>query len=243
MFEPRTYRKFMTASDLETFEVRVEETDLQIAAERDLSGAALSAIHRIRGMLEHFLEGHPKFGTTLDPFPECNRSWPREIQAMIRAGRAAGTGPMSAVAGCVAEYVGKALLGETEQVIVENGGDLFLVSNVERTLAIYAGDDNPLSMQRGLRIRPELTPLGICTSSGTVGHSLSLGLADAAVVLAEDTALADAVATSTGNMVARREDVDPALDWALSVPGVLGCAVVLGETLGARGDGIDLVEL
>lgn len=242
MFEPRTYRKFMTASGLETFEVLVEDTDLQVAADRDLSGAAISAVHRIRGMLEHFIEGHPSFATTLDPFPECNRSWPREAQAMVRAGRAAGTGPMSALDGCVAEYVGKALLGESEQVIVENQGDIFLVSTVERTLAVYAGEDNPVSMQRGIRIRPEETPLGICTSSGTVGQSLSLGLADAAVAVSTDTALADAVATAMGNMVARRDDIRSAMDWALSVPGIRGCVLVLGDAFEVGG-ALELVEL
>jgi ApbE superfamily uncharacterized protein (UPF0280 family) len=243
VFEPRTYRKFVTANGLETFEVRVEETDLQIAAERDLSGAALSAIHRIRGVLKHFIQDHPAFETALDPFAECDRSWPHEIQSMIRAGRVAGTGPMAAVAGCVAEYVGNALLESSNQVIVENGGDIFLASTAERTLALYAGELNPLSMQLGLRIPPSLTPLGVCTSSGTIGHSLSLGMADAAVAVSRSTPLADAVATSLGNRVSRAADIEAGLDWALSVPGVLGAVLIVGESLGVRGEHLELVEL
>ncbi|MHC4874141.1 MAG: UPF0280 family protein [Planctomycetota bacterium] len=242
MFEPRTYRKFVTASGLETFEVRVEETDLQIAAERDLSGAALSAIHRVRGILKHFIEDHPKFETTLDPYPELHREWPHEIQNMIKAGRAAGTGPMSAVAGCISEYVGKALLAESDQVIVENGGDVFVASSEERILAVFAGD-SPLSMQIGLKINPENTPIGICTSSGTVGHSLSLGMADAAIILAEQTALADAVATAAGNRVSKEKDIEPTLDWAFNIDGVRGAVLVVGETIGARGEIIELVNL
>lgn len=242
MFEPRTYRKFVTATGLETFEVRVEETDLQIAAERDLSGAALSAIYRIRGILEHFIELHPDFSTTLDPYERLDRTWPHEIQTMIRASRTAETGPMAAVAGSVAEYVGKALCGESDQVIVENGGDVFIATSGERNLAIFAGE-SPLSMQMGLRIAPELTPLGVCTSSGTVGHSLSLGMADAAVVLSNSTPLADAVATAVGNRVAKPKDVETALDWALSLDGVLGAVIIIGETLGARGEAVELVSL
>lgn len=242
MFEPRTYRKFVTATGLETFEVRIEETDLQIAAERDLSGAALSAIHRVRGILKHFIEIHPKFETTLDPYPELHREWPHEVQNMIKAGRAAGTGPMSAVAGCISEYVGKALLAESDQVIVENGGDVFISSKEERTLAIYAGD-SPLSMQLGIKIPAENTPLGICTSSGTVGHSLSLGMADAAIIIAEQAPLADAVATATGNRVAKQKDIEPALDWALTIDGVMGAVIIVGDTIGARGEIVELVNL
>lgn len=242
MFEPRTYRKFVTATGLETFEVRVEETDLQIAADRDLSGAALSAIHRIRGILNDFIESHPEFATTLDPYPRLDRAWPHEIQTMIRAARIAETGPMASVAGRVAEYVGKALLGESEQVIVENGGDIFLASSVERNLAIFAGE-SPMSMQLGIKIPPELTPLGVCTSSGTVGHSLSLGVADAAVVMAQNATLADAVATALGNRIGKTKDIEPALEWALANEDVLGAVVIVGETLGVRGEAIELVNL
>jgi hypothetical protein len=243
MFEPRTYRKFMTASGLETFEVQVEEVNLQIAAERDLSGAALSAIHRIRNILEQFIERHPDFETRLDPYDELDWNWPHEIQAMIRAGRAGGTGPMATLGGCIAEYVGEALLPESEQVVVENGGDVFIASNIVRTLAIYAGEENPHSMRKGVRIRPEHTPMGICTSSSVVGGHLSLGETDASVVLARDALLADAIVTTMGDRVGRREDIGPALDWACSVEGVLGAVVVLGDQFDSKGEAVDIVDL
>jgi hypothetical protein len=242
MFEPRTYRKFVTANGLETFEVRVEETDLQIAADRDLSGAALSAIHRIRGTLEQFIENHPKFETTLSPYPELKRNWPHEIQSMIKASRAAGTGPMASVAGCISEFVGKSLLTMSEQVIVENGGDIFVASNTDRTLAIYAGE-SPVSMKVGVKISASETPLGICTSSGTVGHSLSLGMCDAAVIVSRNTSLADAVATAMGNRISKPREVEDSLNWALNIPGVLGAVIVIGETIGARGEIVELVNL
>ncbi|MCA1989441.1 MAG: hypothetical protein LDL07_09915, partial [Desulfarculus sp.] len=85
-------------------------------------------------------------------------------------------------------------------------------------------------------------PLAVCTSSGTVGHSLSLGRADAATILAKDAALADAAATALGNRVRTAADLATALDWAQGVPGVLGALVIKGSQLAAWGE-VELVRL
>ena len=84
--------------------------------------------------------------------------------------------------------------------------------------------------------------MGICTSSATVGHSLSLGAADAAVILANSAALADAVATRVGNRIQQKGDIPAALELAQSIPGVTGALVVLGGDLGAWGD-LEMVDL
>jgi len=220
----------------------MKETDLHILAEKDLRVEAAHLVAQYRNQLESYIARNPRFLKALNPL-DGDPLAPPLIKEMMKAALAAGVGPMAAVAGCVAEYVGKALLSETDQVIVENGGDIFLSSTVERTLAIYAGEDNPLSMRMGLRIPAELNPLGICTSSGVVGHSLSLGLADAAMVISVDTALSDAAATALGNRITKPKDVEPGLDWALSLKGVIGAVVILGDTLGVRGEALELVEL
>jgi hypothetical protein len=142
---------------------------------------------------------------------------------------------MAAVAGAVAEQVGRALLAETGQVIVENGGDIFLYSTRVRTAAIYAGS-SPLSGRLGLRVSRTEQALGLCTSSGTVGPSLSLGRADAAMVLATSAALADAAATALGNRVQSENDIAGALEHLQTIEGVLGGAVIIGEHLGAWGE-------
>jgi len=160
---------------------------------------------------------------------------------MVEAARACGVGPMAAVAGAVAEAVGRALLAENQQVIVENGGDIFLQTKTPRVAAIYAGA-SPLSGKVGVRISRVGQPLGVCTSSGTVGHSLSFGKADAAIVLAESAALADAAATALGNRVQTADDIDPALVWLRGIEGALGGAVVVGDKLGAWGE-VELVRL
>jgi uncharacterized protein len=148
---------------------------------------------------------------------------------------------MAAVAGAVAERVGRALAAEfgCREAIVENGGDLWLLFEEAIDISVYAGS-SPLSERVGVSIQPALSPLGVCTSSGTVGPSLSLGLADAAMVAARDAASADAWATATGNAVTDGDDIGAALalaDGALAAGGrgIISVLVVKDGTMGIRG--------
>lgn len=163
---------------------------------------------------------------------------------MLKAAAAAGVGPMAAVAGAIAEYVGKGLLAAgQDEIIVENGGDIFLQRRAECIAAIFAGQ-SPLNQKVGIKIPPDRMPLGICTSSGSIGHSLSLGLADSVTVLASSVPLADAAATRIGNEVSgeSQEIISRALEVARSIPGLLGVVIIHGEQMGAWGD-INLVRL
>ncbi len=142
---------------------------------------------------------------------------------------------MAAVAGAVAQHVGDGLLNLSDEVIVENGGDVFVMADGIMTLGIYAGD-TPLGGKLGIRIDCAGSPLGVCTSSAVIGHSLSLGKADAAVVISRSCTLADAVATATANRVQSPKDVSSAVDFAREIPGVLGVVVIAGEKICAWGD-------
>jgi ApbE superfamily uncharacterized protein (UPF0280 family) len=153
---------------------------------------------------------------------------------MAAASSKVGVGPMAAVAGAFAEHVGKGLLRYSDEVIVENGGDIYIRSKKSRLIGVYAGD-SPLSGKVALRIEPGDTPLGVCTSSGTVGHSLSFGRADAAIVLAQSAALADAAATAVGNLVQSEEDLARAVDFVKPVEGIMGIAVIMGGKMAAWG--------
>jgi uncharacterized protein len=238
--QPRTYRTRMGREGLVAFRVGVKETDLMILAQRDLSGESYEAIIQERQQLEAYIQQHPDFLTTLSPWPPDLYA-PALVREMIRAGAAAGVGPMAAVAGAIAARVGQALLAFTDEVIVENGGDIFMHLRRPATISLYAGR-SPLSNKLGLKIPPEPEAWGVCTSSGTVGHSLSLGRADAACVVAADTALADACATALGNRVTDASAINAALDWLGGIPGLTGALVVVGEHLGAWGQ-IELVPL
>jgi len=149
-------------------------------------------------------------------------------------------GPMAAVAGAIAEAVGRELLNFSSEVIVENGGDIFLCHKKTRHIGIYAGD-SPLSGKLALEIEPEDTPLGVCTSSGTVGHSLSFGKADAAIVISPSTALADAAATAVGNLVKTAEDMPRAIEFVREVEGLTGIAIIVGDKMAVWGK-INLVR-
>ena len=124
---------------------------------------------------------------------------------------------------------------------MENGGDLYLKIAAPATVSLFAGK-SPLSHRVGLKIDPELSPLGVCTSSGTVGHSFSFGRADAACILARTAALADAAASGLGNRVQNAGDIAAALEWVAKVPDLLGAVVIVGEKLGAWGR-VELVPL
>jgi ApbE superfamily uncharacterized protein (UPF0280 family) len=233
MYEPRTYRHWIKDSDLVSFDVTVKETDLQIRAPRNLRAKALRAVAKYRTPLEEYIESHPFFFSSLEPC-SVEEDAPSIVRDMAQAAQIVGVGPMAAVAGAVAEAVGKDLLAYVPEIIVENGGDIFMKISRTRLIGIYA-DKSSLTGKIALEIGPEETPLGICTSSGTVGHSLSLGTADAVIVLSRSTALADAAATAIGNSVRTVEDVDAGIDQAQAIDGLAGVVVIKGEEVGLWG--------
>lgn len=234
MFEERLYRNRFKGINLTFFNVCILETDLCIGACSDLHEQAYNIAGKYRLQIEEYVKSHPDFLTSLIPVEPAPGA-PYIITAMCGAARKAGVGPMAAVAGALSEVTGKELLRLSDEVIVENGGDIFMSTKAVRRVGIFAGK-SPLSEKLALEIMPEKSPLGICTSSGTVGHSLSFGKADAALVVSADTFLADAVATALGNRVNSPEDMEAALEFASGVEGVEGALVIIGDKLGAWGD-------
>jgi ApbE superfamily uncharacterized protein (UPF0280 family) len=234
MYEKRTYRNLVRTDDLVQFEVIVKETDLLIRAEKDLFRQAKDSVLKYRNQIETYMAMNPDFERSLIPIEEVSHV-PEIISEMIRMASLTGVGPMAAVAGAIAEAVFRDLLPLSREVIIENGGDIYLATAKERVIGIYAGP-SPLSMKIGIVIEPRKTPLAICTSSGTVGHSLSFGKADAVCVLSPSGALADAAATAIGNMVRAPEDIERGLERGRELAGVSGVLIIIGEKMGAWGD-------
>jgi ApbE superfamily uncharacterized protein (UPF0280 family) len=154
---------------------------------------------------------------------------------MMKVSQVAGVGPMAAVAGALAEYVGQDLLKLTPNVIVENGGDIFLKSKDEINIGIFAGDSS-FSEKLALKIRPEEMPIGICTSSATVGPSLSFGIADAVCVKSKSAAMADAAATMIGNLVKTKKDIKKAISGGSQIKDVLGILIIVENEMGLWGE-------
>lgn len=234
MYEERTYRDLVKTDDLVKFEVIVKETDLLVRADKDLSQETRESVLGYRHQLETYIAMNPEFEKSLVPLRD-DPHVPEIIQQMIRTSRLANVGPMAAVAGAMAESVSKDLLKLSKEVIVENGGDIYLASSKERIIGIYAGN-SPFSLKIGIIVSPEETPLGVCTSSGTVGHSLSFGKADAVCILSKSGALADAAATSVGNIVQGKNDIKLGLERGKEIEGVLGMLIIVGEKIGVWGN-------
>jgi ApbE superfamily uncharacterized protein (UPF0280 family) len=239
-YQERFYRTRIASSDWVSFTVQVKESDLWIRARRDLAEEAYERLFRHRQGLEEYIRQHPEFEEALTPLPPDPLA-PAIIRDMLAAGRTAGVGPMAAVAGAVAQYVGNDLLALSSEIIIENGGDLFIFCRESLTVGLFAGA-SPLSQRIGVSLPPAAGPVGLCTSSGTVGHSLSFGRADAVTVLSSSAILADAAATAVGNRVRTRQDLSEAIAFAQTIPGVDGVLIVLGDQLGLWGD-LEIVSL
>lgn len=238
-YEPRTYRRTAKPPSLACFDVAIKETDLQICAARDLTDLAEDLIVRARWEIEGFIRAHPHFRETMQPM-DVPESAPDIVKRMADAGRLARVGPMAAVAGAIAEYVARGLEPSSPEVIVENGGDIYLMGTGDRTVSLWAGETGVKGL--GIEVKGGLQPVAVCTSSGKVGHSESFGAADAVTVLARNGALADAMATALANRVREPDDIDRAIEAARGVHGVLGVLVTVAGHLGAWGN-VHLVSL
>ena len=233
-YQPRTYRHWIDGRGLVSFNVTVKETDLFIRANTNLQRKAHRLVVKYRTQLEKNIEKDPAFLTSLEPLP-IPRYAPNIVKQMLETSQKTGVGPMAAVAGAIAEYVGNELLTFSAEIIVENGGDIYMKSLEKRTVGIYAGSSS-LTGKIGLEILAQDTPLGICTSSGTVGHSLSYGKADAVIVLSKSATLADAAATAIGNRVIESSDVDKAIEFGQSIDGLKGLLIIKDSCIGIWGE-------
>jgi len=234
MYQPRTYRHWVRSQGLVSFNVTIKETDLSISARSNLATEARRRLAKYRRSLEEYIGLHPAFLTSLEPL-SVDDDAPDIVKDMAAAAETVGVGPMAAVAGAIAEFVGRDLLPLSPEIIVENGGDIYLKSAGTRVVGIYAGA-SPLTGKIGLEINGEQTPLGICTSSGTVGHSLSLGQADAVIVIAPSAALADAAATAIGNRIVQPSDIAIGLEFAQVIDGLKGVVIIKGDQMGVWGE-------
>jgi len=223
------YRKGVHPKDLISFRVLIKETDLLVSASKDLSKQTRDRVHHYRRQLEDYIKSKPDFLSTLFPYPEDPFA-PEIIREMISATKIFDVGPMAAVAGTIAQLVGRDLLKHTEELIVENGGDIFLKAKRPITVSIFAGSSK-FNDKLGVVIYPEQMPTGICTSSATVGHSLSLGTADSVCIVANKASIADAAATALGNRITDRFKLKREIESMRESKYIKGGVVIIGMVL------------
>jgi len=247
-FQPRFYRTWASGGRLENCSVRVDETDLAIRASFAMPDDARELVVKYREDLLDYAKEHPRFLTSFQPLPADDAA-PEIVRLMLESSRAYEVGPMAAVAGAIAELVGRDLLGRMREaavtgapgavadpeLIIENGGDCFIKTSKPAVVSLYAGPTSPFADKLRLRIDSTGGPRGVCTSSGTIGHSVSFGKADAVVTLAHSAALADAAATAICNVVQDPEQIRGIVEREKTRGLLLGLVILLGKHMGAWG--------
>jgi len=235
VYQKRFYRRWGKTAGLTRCNFCFQETDLCILTNKPLDKKFLYAqVRAYRWQIQTYGDRDPRFLSSLKPVP-VEHGAPAIVKKMASASQKAGVGPMASVAGALAQILGTDLLRRGfKEVIIENGGDIFMVTTRERTVAIYAGNNRRWKNLR-LKIKPRDTPLGICASSGTVGHSLSFGSADSVVIISRSASLADAAATATANRVKSSGSIEEAIRFARSIRGVAGAVVIAGDALASWG--------
>lgn len=191
-------------------------------------------IVRQRRILENYIKRHPDFQHSLEPV-DCLPDAPDIAQQMAKAAQLVGVGPMAAVAGAMAQFAAQAALdAASDEVIAENGGDIYLQTSEPVIIGLITGQTQ-LAARLAFSLQASDTPLAICSSSGKMGHSMSLGKCDLATVVAKNASLADAAATQAANLVETVDDVDSALEKIAGIEGVDGVMIIKTDRVGLAG--------
>lgn len=224
---------------------RIKETFVWITTdEKGYIEIAKEEIIQRRRELEKFVRWHPYFLVTLESYridenevgsDRKKEEIPEIVRRMIKSSGKFGIGPMSAVAGTLAEFAVEAMrdAGAT-YAMVDNGGDVALITDRDVLVGIYAGE-SPFSNKIALRIKASTSLIGICTSSGTIGHSISFGSADSATVISNSASLSDAAATTLGNAVTDTHSIPDAFRSISHVKGIEGALVIFKDILATWG--------
>ncbi|HCO92767.1 MAG TPA: UPF0280 family protein [Phycisphaerales bacterium] len=229
MGQKRTYRTFTYREAV--FRICCDKYD-----------AVTAEIVRQRGILEDYIALHPEFRDSLEPL-EPRADAPDVARSMARAARLVGVGPMAAVAGAMAQYACEAgLEAGAREAIVDNGGDIYLRAAGPVIIGLNAGTAD-LADRLAFSLQADDSPISICSSSGEMGHSMSLGKCDLATVVARDAALADVAATQAANLVSTVDDIDPSLENISAIEGVDGVMIIKGVRVGLAGKLPPLVKI
>lgn len=228
MYTEKTYR--YRHSGRNTIEVLYKNTDILVSSDAVFKKEEVRAlVKKYYSEVETYSARDPRFYTSLSPVRVAQDA-PLIAKAMADAGSLSGIGPFSAVAGAVAQFVGTELLARCSELIIENGGDLFLKIHGQKVIGLYAGEGAVLN-DFSLAVDPLPGPFGIAASSGTMGHSLSFGNAELVVIIADDAIIADTFATAVCNQIKKKEDVLPVIDAYKNNPVLRGIGIYCEEKL------------
>ncbi len=241
VYQPRTYRQTFNPDRFASFTVQYLETDVWIGIDhssfhKEIAELAQTEIKKLRTEMEHYIQINPAFKSSLVPV-KSKAGAPESVRLMCSAGFRTQTGPMAAVAGMFALHVGEKIRRKfhVQELVVENGGDCYVYVKDDLLITVYAGE-SPLSEKIAVIVPAHETPCGVCTSSGTVGPSLSFGNADAVMVACYSPVLADAWATSLANRVKSPDDIEGVLTFSEHYPEILSLVIICEDKTGIRGN-------
>ena len=228
MYEERFYRNKILSKF--KIEVSFKESDLLICSDKEIAKEkAQGILVKYYKQIEEYITGNPLFLTSLSPL-EIDQAAPPIIKEMLEASKVTGIGPFSSVAGAVAQYVGGELLNYCQELIIENGGDIFLKINQDKIIGVYLGQEFKIN-DLNLKIKKRSQAFGVASSSSTLGHSLNFGKADLVSVVAKNIIIADGFATAISNRIKKLEDVDKILAEAKDKLPIEGLLVAFGEKI------------
>jgi ApbE superfamily uncharacterized protein (UPF0280 family) len=233
VYEERYYREYIKKKSIKNYNVTVFETDLQIYSDVDLKDEIKKSVEDLRKILTDYIERHPEFNFSLYPvkvLPDDSDF----IRHMKESSRRLNVGPMATVAGAISHYIGFLYKDRAKTLIIENGGDIYISSDEDRVVLIDAGKSK-FGNKLNIKIDKEDLPVGICTSSGKMGHSLSFGKSDAVVIISKDTLLADATATAVGNFINCKKDIETGIEFIKKIDGIDGAIIIAEDSIGAYG--------
>lgn len=217
------------------YEVVYKESDIYVGASSAIEERIIKDILcRYYRQIEDYGKNNPEFFTSLFPIkPDAEA--PLIAREMLKSSEISGIGPFSAVAGAIAWFLGRELLTYSKDVIVENGGDLFLSPGKDFCIGLYLGQGfNPSVLN--VRLDKRETPFGVASSSAVMGHSLSFGRADLVTVIADDSISADTFATAFANKVKSSADVPGIISLAGSYPFIRGIVAAVEGKVTIWGD-------
>ncbi len=211
----RHYRQQYTRHEGEqAFQVVVEETDLHITACRDLSQEIGRYVTALRGQLKSYIMLHTAFRDSYVPVAVPDGA-AQIVQRMAHAAAIAGVGPMAAVAGTISQMVCEEFAATSPELIVENGGDVYMLSTRDRVAGLLPDPHSNATV--GIVVHGAEFPVSICASSATIGHSLSLGKGELVAVRSRDGSLADACATALCNLLKAPDAIEQVTERAAAL--------------------------
>ncbi len=227
------YYRSLYHNHLANYEVTCKESNLFIEACEDNRFEVFEVLSKARKELEDYIKGNHEFFRSLKPIKRDKKA-PILAQRMIEVSRKAGVGPMACVAGAIADVVGKFLLKRCDECVVENGGDIFLKLNRKPTVGIVT-NNRYFKDKLSIELNKSRSAYGICSSSATIGPSLSQGKADLSLIVSHDALLSDALATAGANIIKDESNLNSAVDFVKDKD-IIGCLFIKDKSFAAWGD-------